>query len=334
MERCTIWDFKDDIFARDPVLARMSDGSLICTFLSGDKTEPRNGNYVLLSKSHDDGKTWSSPRVVHDHKTRGVYCAEVTSDAGSRPMMCVCTYAEENIFRELQLFKSFSCDNGETWTEPVSFECGFNGVIPGVLTVLSDGSWFFPVTWMATRRGFDWNDKDLSKRDWPYYSGCAVSPDKGKTWYRYGNLTHGNGLTEPTCVETENGHIVMLMRSLTIPELFASHSYDYGKTWSEPEKTGIMNPNTKPYLFKVYDRVFLVNNCNDEFSWSGRTHLELRRSDDGCATFEKVLDIVPPEEFFFYPDVLVDYERKKIYIAIENSVKHELVTLTFEEIGI
>ena len=311
----------------------MSDGSLICTFLSGDTTEPRNGNCVYMSKSRDGGKTWSEPRIVHDHKTRGVYCAEIVTET-EKPMMCVCTYNAKNIYRELQLFRSYSEDDGETWTEPVSFGCGFDGVIPGVLTVLSDGSWFFPVTWMSVRSGFDWNDEDVSKRDWPYYSGCAVSPDKGRTWYRYGDLTHGVGLTEPTCVELENGHIVMLMRSLTIPELFVSHSYDYGKNWSDPEKSGIPNPNTKPYLFKVFDNVFLINNFNDVFAWNGRTHLELRKSTDGCRAFEKVLDVVPPDEFFFYPDVLVDYEKRKVFIAIENSVRHELVTLTFGELGL
>ena len=333
MERTLICDYNNNTFARDPVIARMRDGSLICTALTGDVTEPRNGNYVVMCKSYDDGKTWTSPKKIMDHKTRGVYCAEITNVTG-KPMMCVCTYAEENVYRELQLFKSFTEDNGETWSEPVSFECGFNGVIPGVLTVLSDGSWFFPITWMATRKAFDWNDSDESARDWPYYSGCAVSTDKGRTWQRYGNLTHGKGLTEPTAVELENGHIFMLMRSLTIPELFVSESYDYGRTWSEPQKSGIMNPNTKPLLFKIYDNVFFINNYNDEFSWLGRTHLELRRSYDGCKTFEKVLDLAKPEEFFFYPYVYVDYEKKKLFIAIENSIRHELVTLLFDEIGI
>ena len=333
MERTLIYDYKDNIYARCPMIERMSDGSLICTALTGDITEPRDGNYIAICKSYDDGKTWTVPKKLFSHKSRGVMCGGLTTIT-DKPMMWVTTYHGKSMLREIQLYKSFTEDNGETWSEPVSLNCGFNSAFPMAMTVLSDGSWFLPVSWLTTRSGFDWNDFDESERDWPFCCGCAVSPDKGKTWYRYGNITEGNGLVEPTAIELDNGHIFMLMRSLTIPELFVSQSYDYGRTWSEPQKSGIMNPNTKPLLFKIYDKVFFINNYNDEFSWLGRTHLELRRSYDGCKTFEKVLDLAKPEEFFFYPYVYVDYEKKKVYVAIENSIRHELVTLTFNEIGL
>ena len=50
-------------YAREPVLARMGDGSLICTFLSGGHTEPEDQNITLAVRSYDDGVTWSSPQV-------------------------------------------------------------------------------------------------------------------------------------------------------------------------------------------------------------------------------------------------------------------------------
>ena len=49
-------------YAREPVLARMGDGSLICTFLSGGHTEPENQNITLVTRSYDDGLTWSDRR--------------------------------------------------------------------------------------------------------------------------------------------------------------------------------------------------------------------------------------------------------------------------------
>ena len=333
MERNLIWDFKNNIFARHPILARMSDGSLICTFVTGGETEPRNENYVALCKSRDGGKTWSAPVKAMCHGSRGLTCTEVTA-VPEHPMMCFCTYTKESGFREAQSFRSYTYDNGETWSEPISFECGLNGVVFSRMSVLSDGSWFFPIAWMSTRGNFDWEGKETPENEWPFYSGCAVSPDKGETWYRYGNITEGNGLVEPTAIELDNGHIFMLMRSMTVPELFASHSYDYGKTWTKPERSGIPNPSTKPFLFKVRGKVFLVNNCNGGFGWINRRNLELLQSEDGCKTFVKVLDLTGPDEFYFYPYVLADENAEKVYIAIENSIRHELVTLTFNEIGL
>ena len=82
-------------YAREPVLARMGDGSLICTFLSGGHTEPENQNITLVTRSYDDGLTWSDPQVLFYHRKRAAYTTEIFTGA-EKPMMFVHTYAAES----------------------------------------------------------------------------------------------------------------------------------------------------------------------------------------------------------------------------------------------
>ena len=98
-------------YAREPVLARMGDGSLICTFLSGGHTEPENQNITLVTRSYDDGLTWSDPQVLFYHRKRAAYTTEIFTGA-EKPMMFVHTYAAESRYREICTFLSVSDDNG------------------------------------------------------------------------------------------------------------------------------------------------------------------------------------------------------------------------------
>lgn len=51
-------------YAREPLLRRMPNGDLVCVCLSGGKTEPANQNLVIISRSKDDGCTWSAPEII------------------------------------------------------------------------------------------------------------------------------------------------------------------------------------------------------------------------------------------------------------------------------
>ena len=51
-------------YAREPVIRRMKDGTLICLVLTGGPKEPANDNVVKIMRSSDDGKTWSEPEIL------------------------------------------------------------------------------------------------------------------------------------------------------------------------------------------------------------------------------------------------------------------------------
>ena len=112
-------------YAREPLLRRMPNGDLVCVCLSGGKTEPANQNLVIISRSKDDGCTWSAPEIIFQHSERAVWATELFCHDNTVCLFLMTYYAPSR-YRELILYRSFSTDNGETWSEPQSLP---NGII-------------------------------------------------------------------------------------------------------------------------------------------------------------------------------------------------------------
>lgn len=339
MKTNLIWDFGSQ-FAREPILRPMPDGSLVCLFLTGGPTEPHNDNVLMLSRSTDGGDHWSAPREILRHSHRGVWCTELFTH-GPAPMLVVMTYQAQCHYRELENFRSYTCDSGETWTEPVSFPSGLNGVSLRQGFVMSNGEWFFPLYWQEVLRDFDWQKRsgivppdDRGER-WPFACGCAISPDQGETFQRYGYLHDRatcKSLWEPNAVELEPGHIVMLMRDGARTSLRRADSMDYGRTWGEPVDSGIPNAKTKLTLLRRGEHVLLINNFTGESGMRNRKRLEVWVSDDGMATWRTRLPLCSPEESFFYPHGFLDEQTGTLYVAYENAHQHYLTRVSFEEL--
>ena len=126
MEKYLIYDFKSG-YGREPIIRKTKNGTLLCICLSGGNWEPENANVIKIQKSFDDGKTWSEPQVLFSHHSRGVWSSEMFID-NDKIMLVVQTYNAESYYRELQTFYSTSFDDGNTWSEPVSFPNGINGI--------------------------------------------------------------------------------------------------------------------------------------------------------------------------------------------------------------
>ncbi len=330
MKRTLIHEFTP--FAREPVLRRMPDGSLLCLFLTGGPTEPHNENVVAACRSFDDGDTWTEPEVLFSHSRRGVWSTEIFTECDP-PFIAVHTYNAESWYRELQTFLSYSFDGGQTWQEPSSFPCGLNGVSLRQGIVLSSGEWLFPFYRQEVRTGFDWSEDILTTKP-GFLSGAAISSDEGMSFETFGNLRSPEGvpLWEPNCVELEEGHIVMMMRGRA--HLYVSESFDFGRTWTEPRETRIPNANTKLTLLKVRGKILLINNFSADMTFEGRTHLELWISDDFMRTWKKKIPLMPQDEAWFYPHAFADEREKTLYIACENGRRHELLRLSFDELGL
>ena len=338
MKQYLIHEFGEQ-FAREPVLRRMPDGSLICLVVSGGPKEPHPENYIMAMRSYDDGVTWTEPEIIFNHTQRGVWSTEMFTE-GEAPMTVLYTHNAECCFRELSAFRSFTYDSGKTWTEPVSFPCGLTGACMRQGIVMSNGEWLFPVYWQQTNFDFDWNN-DTSEQHpdverHAFACGVAVSPDKGETWYRYGNLTSAYSLWEPNCIEAEPGHIIMFIRDNGKPYLSKAESFDYGKTWSEVTDAKIPNPSSKVSVIKHNDKVIMITNFTDKFRMGriGRTNLEIRVSSDLCKTWDKIIPLTPPDELFYYPHAFLDNDKEILYVAYENGHGHFLAKIDYSELGI
>lgn len=330
MKRTLIHEFKS--YAREPVIRRMPDGSLLCLFLTGGPTEPHNENKTVACRSFDGGDTWTEPEVLFSHSHRGVWCPEMFAECDP-PFIAVHTYNAESWYRELQTFLSYSFDGGQTWQEPSSFPCGLNGVCLRQGIVLSNGEWLFPFYRQEVRQGFDWPENILTVRP-GFLCGAAISSDEGMTFETHGNLRSMEGvpLWEPNCVELEAGHIIMTMRGKGY--LYVSESFDFGRTWTEPRESRIPNANTKMTLLKVRKKILLINNFTTDTTFEGRIHLELWISEDNMRTWAKKIPVMPPEEKWFYPHAFADEAEETLYIACENKNRHELIRFRFDELGL
>ena len=321
-------------YAREPVLRRMKDGTLICLCLTGGEKEPANDNVVKITRSFDDGVTWSEPEVLFSHSSRACWSTEVFTEC-DKPFAIVQTYYAPSHYREIQTFRSYCNEDGSVWSEPVS--------IPGTVTGcsvrqgirLSNGEILFPLYWQETRNNFDWGnpEKAVSPKKWPFVVGVGISTDGGESFFRHGYISvpDGSKVWEPNAVELSPGHLIMYMRcsGALAGCLYVSESFDYGRTWTAAEPTELLNADTKVTLLKVRDKVVLINNFDIKY----RKHLSIAVSTDG-KNFEKVAEVEDGLESWYYPHAFADDARELLYVAYENKHEHWLKKYSYAELGI
>lgn len=113
MEKYLIAEFEQ--YGREPIIRQMNDGTIICMSLTGGETEPRNDNYVGITRSYDRGKTWTKVEKLFAHESRGAWCTEVFTGC-EVPFAIVHTYGittPSRRYLELNNFISYTYDNGK-----------------------------------------------------------------------------------------------------------------------------------------------------------------------------------------------------------------------------
>lgn len=323
-------------YAREPLLRRMPNGDLLCVFLSGGHTEPDNQNFVIAVRSQDDGISWSEPQVLFRHGERAVWATELFCE-GNTVCLFVMTYYAPSRYRELILYRSFSYDDGKTWTQPQSLP---NGLLSGSVrqgVALNSGRWVFPFYWQECLDGWDWTVSAVPNGGidprWPFRCGALISDDRGKSFDLRGYLTADIPLWENNVCEYAPGKLVMLMRAEYTGRLYRSFSDDDGQTWSPAQATDIPNPASKITLLKIEDKTVLIHNPTASTAfcdWRKRTPLSLWVSLDGTRTWSKKVDLCEMGESFFYPHGFWDPAARQIYLACENGQEHYLLKIPGE----
>ncbi len=333
MEKYLIASF--ETYAREPILRRMNDGSLICFFLTGGNDEPKNDNVVAVCRSFDDGKTWSEPETLFSHSLRGVWCTEIFNENAKFPTAFVHTYCGSDChYRELETFCSYSFDYGKTWSEPTSVIGAINGCSIRQCIVLSNGDVLAPLYWQETMKNFNFGENysnmyETKTLSWVFRCGVGILPKGEQVWQRHGRIAAENlNLWEPNAVELEDGHIIMYIRT-NKGVLYYSESFDYGRAWTQPLPTKIVHSDTKVTCLKINGKVIMINNAVE----SGRTHLEISSSENGF-DFEHICYVDEPENRFFYPHAFADDKQQTLYVAYENMKEHWLKKFTYEELGL
>ena len=309
------------------------NGDYLIVSQCGGGKEPDPDNRTLVFRSVDGGKTWQKPVDIFSEEKRAVYCTEVFVEGN---LIKAYIAVHNGWFCGYENFIAKSVDNGYTWTyEKDTLFSDFRFVRSGVR--LSDGRY---ITVVQHYPDTEKTDKALAeakeyvwKSDSRYVENTVVYDD-GKGGFggsvrlprEYGGVRIWKW-SEPTVVELESGHLVMLLRFQNTDYLWRSDSFDFGQTWSEPQKTNLENPGNKPKLIKAGERVVLLNTFKKGNRYIDRNPLSVWVSEDGMKTWSKKITAVDFPAWLSYPDGIYDERDGKVKFAFELN-RHDVYFVT------
>ncbi|HCN79012.1 MAG TPA: hypothetical protein DIT13_17745 [Verrucomicrobiales bacterium] len=316
-----IFDGKSpDRLACDTTLRAMPDGSWVHVMLGGGDREPDPRNGVFLTRSLDQGETWSPMRRLDFGFPRSSdTAATVPSELMVLDGRCTMFFATHNgKFSGWKEWMIVSEDSCKTWGKPAP--------APGRLhdrtfirnhIVSRDGRILLPFQHYLSGPG------PLNPRN-----GVLISKDGGKTWSEHGNIRLSSsdtyrGWAENNIVELADGRIAMIIRADRLGGvLYYAESNDGGLTWPDfAAKTSIPNPGSKATLYGLGgDSVALLHNPNP----LGRYPLALWISFDGMKTwpYQRVLvkeSSKGPRAALNYPDGFVSDDKRWLHFAFDDA---------------
>lgn len=310
----------------DQALRILPDGEWIVVFMTGGAGEPERSNHIVLSRSADEGHTWSDPEAVLRYDDRACLPSEVIVD-GERLLAFVHTH--DGGFGNWRCWTIESVDGGRTWTAPDRLEPYPENTFIRNLCETSWGEWLLPVQTYLPPEGAE-ERSELLKHG---HNGALISADRGETWERSQVVGPTRGWVENNIVELADGSAAMLIRADGTGHLLRSDSTDRGRTWTEPAATGIPNPGSKFRLHRLSDgRICLVHNPNRATSHPNSRHnaaynrnpLALWISDDDMRTwgYRRMLTDFPG--MLAYPDGVVDADERFIHFAFDYN-RHDVI---------
>ncbi len=350
------------LFTREALLRRVGPNELLATWTTGGFTEPTPGNFTMISRSTDGGKTWTKAGRFA-HPTRGLFTTELFQPKPGEIHAFLQTYGMGVWMTQLHSYRAISRDGGQTWTGPHSIPGGIQNVWAAGGIVHSSGRWIIPVSW-AELVGDEWaepvigrapvqgqvGERPLKQVELPYGSdselhqktgnawadrnhryvcGVMVSDDGGQSFQLRGYLKGGahDWLIEPRIVELSDGRVAMLIRSQKDGWLWRSESKDKGLSWSTPVQSDIPNPASKVNLQRARDgRIFLVHNPNSK----ARNPLSLWISNDDMKTWSVKVDLVQDKVSLNYPDGFLDEDKREFVLTWEDARKVYLMRVPMD----
>lgn len=327
-----------DTLSCEAIARRMPNGELLIVCQCGDIKEPAPQNRVYAFHSKDEGNTWSPKELIYPEDGQAVYSTEVMILDNE---ITVFLTLHNGYFVDWKCVMMKSFDNGYTWQNA--------GVTPHLNTYvfvrgmikLSDGNILipyqrYPISEEQNRVLREQNNY-VWKADIKYVdSGVLLSKNGGKTYERFEGvhtpIREKWQWTEPTVVELSDKSLAMLLRYNGTGFLFRSNSFDGGKTWSEPEKTDIPNPDNKVKLLKFNDgRIALLHTPNGNFGLRlrGRNPLSVWISNDDMKSWYYKHEIAAFDGCYSYPDGFITEDSKHIMFAFEFN-RHDIYFVDHE----
>ncbi len=224
-------------FTGIPSLAVSPGGRLWATWYAGVTPGEDHNNYVVLSTSGDDGKTWKEVLVVDPDAEgpRRTFDPELWLGPDGKVRWFWADRAGGNSRTDALWMIELAEPDSETtaWARP---RCVARGVMMCKPLVLSSGEWVLPVcTWFTEQS-----------------SKMVVSTDQGRTWSIRGGATMPKEhrlFDEHMFIERKDGAIWVLSR--TKYGIGESVSSDRGKTWPDLTPSALRHPSARFFIRRL-----------------------------------------------------------------------------------
>ena len=194
--------------------------------LPADVVVPTGGR-AMITRSRDEGKTWSKPETLFDSPADDRHPAFVQLRDGT----ILCSFfiylgeepesgKDKEPAPHVYFIRSF--DNGRTWEKkPHLLQAPYFHETDGPMVRMKDGSVIVAV-----------NGRPKGPPD---QAGIFRSTNRGETWELLSTVKANHDLQEVTVAELPDGRLVMMAR----PEGDISWSRDHGHTWTAPVTFGM-----------------------------------------------------------------------------------------------
>ncbi|MBR1969451.1 MAG: exo-alpha-sialidase [Clostridia bacterium] len=288
-----------------PSVEVTKSGRIFATFYSGNIKETF-GNFCVLVKSNDGGKTFTEPVAAADAgKKARCFDSCLWIDPLGRLWFIWSAMPELMVYATI-------CDNPDketlSWREP--FKIGY-GIMMNKPTVASDGSWLFPIAvWKkesVALLGEEFDNKNIEER----LAFVYKTADNGKSFVKTGGVdADERTFDEHMLLEKNDGSLKMFVR--TSYGICESTSEDGGYTWTNGSNSKLISPNSRFFIRRLKSgRVLLISNNDSE----ERKNLTAFLSDDDCASWKWSI-CLDERNFVSYPDA-AEGEDGYIYIVYD-----------------
>jgi predicted neuraminidase len=260
-------------FTGIPSMAVAPKGRLWATWYAGVTPGEDLNNYVVLSTSGDDGKTWNEVLVVDPDAAGPVRSFDPELWVSPDRRLFFFWAQMEKGRRDAQLgvwcIETSEPDAAQpTWSQPRRIG---DGVMMCKPLALASGEWVLPIS--------KWKEHDNSAQ-------MIVSADQGKTWSLRGGCNVPKDVRqfdEHMFVERKDGSLWLLVR--TTYGIGESVSTDHGKTWPELIPSSILHTPSRFFISRLASGNLLLVKHGPLDTRTSRSHLTAYVSKDDGTTW-------------------------------------------------
>ena len=303
-----------------PSIAVAPSGRLWATWYAGITPAEDSNNYVVLSTSGDNGKTWKEVLVVDPDRDgpRRTFDPElwITPEGKLWWTWSDVIYRGEWATTRLWMMELADPDAEDSPRKPPA-KIGIGGVMMCKPLTLSTGEWVLPISRWFT---------DGSAK-------MVVSTDRGKTWTVRGGVNtpkESRLYDEHRFVERKDGSLWALIR--TRYGIGESVSTDRGRTWSDSKPSKLQHPSARFFIDRLSSGNLLLVKHGPLHEKTGRSHLTAYLSKDDGVTWQGGL-LLDDGRRMSYPDgqqdkdglirIIYDSERRDSRLILMASFREE-----------